>query len=65
MLHHERRIRRLGVDPGPDRRAADVHLAKPVRRLRQLLPVPRDGVAVGSALLAQPDRGRVLEMGAA
>ena len=36
MLDHERGILRLRVDPGADRRAADVHLAEPVGGLRQL-----------------------------
>ena len=65
VLHHERRVVRLGVDAGADRRAADVHLPEPVGGLRQLLPVALHGVAVGGELLAQPDGRGVLQVGAA
>ena len=65
MLDHQPGILGLGVDAGADGRAADVHLAEPVGGLGQLLAMPLHGVAVRGELLAEPDRRRVLEMGAA
>jgi hypothetical protein len=65
VLDHQRGVLRLRVDAGPHRRAADVHLAEPVRGLRQLLPVALHRVTVRGELLAQPDRGGVLQVGAA
>ncbi len=65
VLHHQFGVGRLGVDAGPDGRAADVHGAEPARRLDELGPVAGDGVPVGREFLSEADRRRVLQVGPA
>ena len=62
MLHHEWRVRRLGVQSRSDRRAANPEIAQGIRGAGHAVPVALDGVPVGGELLAEANRRGVLQV---
>ena len=65
VLHHQRRISRLGVESGTHRRTTDAEIAQVVRGAHDPVAIPLDRVAVGGEFLAEADRGRILQVGPA
>ena len=65
VLDHQLRVAGLGVEPGAHGGPADPEVAQVVGGTGQAGAVALDGVAVGGEFLAEADRGRILEVGAA